>query len=109
MKVMKFGGSCLQSAAGLKRLIELVAREARPVAIVLSALKGVTDDLIALTESAAKGAAPEQESRLRDLRTRHEEALRALGPEHRAAAERGMEALLRELTDLLRGVQFLRE
>src|SRR5581483_7018389 len=109
MKVMKFGGSCLQSAAGLKRMIELVAREPRPLAIVLSALKGVTDDLIALTESAARGAAPEQEARLGDLRKRHEEALRSLQGEPRAAAERGLEALLRELTDLLKGVQFLRE
>lgn len=109
MKVMKFGGSCLQSAAGLKRMIELVAREARPLAIVLSALKGVTDDLIALTESAAKGAPPEQEGRLADLRKRHEEALRSLTGEPRAAAERGLEALLKELTELLKGVQFLRE
>ena len=109
MKVMKFGGSCLQSAAGLKRLLELVAREPRPVAIVLSALKGVTDDLIALTEAAARGAAPEQESRLHDLRKRHEEALQGLDGEPRAAAERSLDALVSELLDLLRGVRFLKE
>src|SRR4051794_7310802 len=107
MKVMKFGGSCLQSAAGLKRMIELVAGEARPLAIVLSALKGVTDDLIALTEGAAKGGNPEQETRLGELRKRHEEALRSLTGEPRAAAERALDALLKELVDLLKGVQFL--
>ncbi|HZV00236.1 MAG TPA: aspartate kinase [Planctomycetota bacterium] len=109
MKVMKFGGSCLQSAAGLKRLLELVSKEARPLAIVLSALKGVTDDLIALTEAAARGGAPEKEARLGDLRRRHEEAIRALPAENRTEAQRGVDALLQELQDLLRGVQFLRE
>src|SRR5580658_6307568 len=103
MKVMKFGGSCLQSADGLKRLIELVAMEPRPLAIVLSALKGVTDDLIALTEAAAKGALSEQESRLAELRARHDEALRALPAERRAAGERALRDLLSELTDLLKG------
>src|SRR5437879_2263209 len=104
MKVMKFGGSCLQSASGLSRLLELVAREARPITIVLSALKGVTDDLIALTETAAKGDASENGPRLATLRKRHEEALVGLKGEERDVAARAVESHLSELTGLLGGI-----
>ncbi len=109
MKVMKFGGSCLQSAAGLARMIELVTREPRPLAIVLSALKGVTDDLIALTENAARGATAENEPRMAQLRRRHEEALASLSGEFKATAARELEDHLRELERYLTGVAALRE
>src|SRR5581483_4786974 len=109
MKVMKFGGSCLQTAAGLERMLELVAREPRPVAIVLSALKGVTDDLIALTENAAHGNRPEGDPRLASLRKRHEEALERLTGEPREQAQQALAELFAELTRLLEGVSNLRE
>jgi aspartate kinase len=109
MKVMKFGGSCLQSASGLSRLIELVAREPRPLTIVLSALKGVTDDLIALTETAVKGDNGENAPRLATLRKRHEEALVGLKGSERDAASQAIESHLGELTGLLSGIAALRE
>src|SRR5688500_4903539 len=109
MKAMKFGGSCLQSASGLKRLIELVAREPRPLANVLSALKGVTDDLIALTEGAAKGDRSEGEARLRTLRSRHEEALASLSGIHKENAARDLASHLEELERYLNGIAALRE
>jgi aspartate kinase len=109
MKVMKFGGSCLQSAAGLARTIELVSKEARPLAIVLSALKGVTDDLIACTENAARGAAAENEPRLAQLRRRHEEALASLSGECRTNAAQALDAHLAELERYLTGIAALRE
>ena len=109
MKVMKFGGSCLQTAAGLERMLELVAREPRPVAIVLSALKGVTDDLIALTESASHGNRPEADPRLAALQKRHSEALERLTGEPRKQAEAALAELFAELTRLLEGVSNLRE
>ena len=74
MKVMKFGGSCLQSRAGLVRMIDLIRDEPRPLAIVLSALKGVTDQLVGLVERAEAG----QEWDLDELRRRHDEVLEPL-------------------------------
>src|SRR2546421_5619693 len=108
MKVMKFGGSCLQTASGLKRLLEIVAREPRPLAVVLSALKGVTDDLIALTDTAAKGE-PAADARLGLLRARHEEALAGLDAAPRDEGAREIEAHMGELVSLLSGVAALRE
>lgn len=47
MKVMKFGGGCLKNAETLERVADIVARERRKPAVVVSALQGVTDQLIA--------------------------------------------------------------
>src|SRR5688500_17101136 len=71
VKVMKFGGSCLQSREGLLRMTELIRSEPRPIIIVLSALKGVTDGLIALTDTAGKGVVPDVDP----MRRRHHEVL----------------------------------
>src|SRR3990167_3602170 len=56
MIVMKFGGSSVADADRIGRVTDLVrARlEDRPV-VVVSALKGVTDDLIALAHAALGG------------------------------------------------------
>jgi aspartate kinase len=97
---MKFGGSCLQSREGLLRMTELIRREPRPLIIVLSALKGVTDALIALVEEAGRGVVPD----LAAMRRRHADVLEVLGPEQRRRAEAGLEPLFAELERTLRGI-----
>lgn len=97
---MKFGGSCLQSREGLLRMTELIRREPRPIIIVLSALKGVTDGLIALVETAAKGASPDLDA----MRRRHHEVLEVLRGAPRETARAGVDALLDELERILRGI-----
>ena len=86
---MKFGGSCLQSREGLLRMTDLIRREPRPLVIVLSALKGVTDGLIALTEAAGRGEVPD----LAAMRQRHADVLEVLRGAPRAQAERDLAAL----------------
>lgn len=97
---MKFGGSCLQSREGLVRMTDLIRSEPRPLVIVLSALKGVTDALIALTDAAGRGAAPDLDA----LRKRHHDVLEVLAGAPRQAAQRGIDALLDELERTLRGI-----
>ena len=50
MKVMKFGGTSVGSAKSILSLKEIVEAEARtqPVIVVVSALNGITDKLIAI-------------------------------------------------------------
>ncbi|RMG18990.1 MAG: aspartate kinase [Planctomycetota bacterium] len=105
MKVMKFGGSCLQSRAGVLRMIERVRPEERPLVIVLSALKGVTDELIALLERARGGVAPPLDA----LRRRHDDVLAELAPSARTEAARALDARFAELARLLDGVAALGE
>ncbi len=105
MKVMKFGGSCLQSPEGLLRMIDKLRHEPRPLVIVLSALKGVTDELIDLLSRAEAGAAVAIDG----LRARHAEVLAEVGAEVRAPAERAGGARLDARVRGVRGVAALRE
>ena len=54
---MKFGGTSVQDAAALRRLIEAVAAEPRHRIVVVSALAGVTDALCELADGKLRGAA----------------------------------------------------
>jgi aspartate kinase len=105
MKVMKFGGSCLQSREGLERMIELIRTEPRPLVIVLSALKGVTDKLIAFGEAACTGEVPDVSA----IERRHVEVLETLDGEPRAEAETRLAAHFADLRKLLSGIAALGE
>ncbi len=57
MKVLKFGGTSVGSVKSILSLKDIVEAEARtqPVVVVVSALDGITDKLIAISELALKG------------------------------------------------------
>ena len=57
MRVLKFGGSSVADAERMKCVTDIIARAAGTdrVAVVLSAMKGVTDLLISAARKAAEG------------------------------------------------------
>ena len=57
MKVMKFGGTSVGSVKSILSLKKIVEAEARtqPVIVVVSALNGITDKLIAMSQMAKQG------------------------------------------------------
>jgi len=70
LKVLKFGGSSLANAGDVRRVVSIIC-EALPDdngIIVVSALKGVTNDLVELADRAGTR---EQAERLKSLRDRH--------------------------------------
>ena len=69
--VMKFGGTSVCDAASLNRLCAIVAREPRPKLVVVSALAGVTDELVSLATAAGAGDGPTLHSTVERLRRRH--------------------------------------
>ncbi|HXP16609.1 MAG TPA: hypothetical protein VN868_05875, partial [Terriglobales bacterium] len=71
--VMKFGGTSLEDAAAIHRACQLVRRRSqlRP-ALVVSALAGVTDQLMNLGWAAAEGRPDSARESLQLLRQRHE-------------------------------------
>lgn len=79
MRVVKFGGSSVADAARMRRVAALVAelRAQGPVAVVVSAMAGVTDALIRAGQSAIAGD-PRLPERLDDVALRHHEAWAAL-------------------------------
>ena len=52
MKVMKFGGTSVGSIESLRNLRDIVNAEARPVIVVVSAMGGFTNQLLAMCEQA---------------------------------------------------------
>jgi aspartokinase/homoserine dehydrogenase 1 len=71
-RVFKFGGSSVADAVCMRRVAEIIEAEpAGPLAVILSACKGVTDDLLNLV-SAAERREPTAPS-LAALRQRHVE------------------------------------
>lgn len=111
MRVMKFGGTSVGDAACFQRVADLIAihRAADPrLAVVVSAMAGVTDALIRISRQAAQGD-PSWSQGWAALRDRHRETIRALAlPEE--------EILIAELNDgfervrdILQAVAALRE
>jgi aspartokinase/homoserine dehydrogenase 1 len=76
--VHKFGGSSVADASCFVRVAAIVEAQPRArIAVVLSACKGVTDDLLAVAASAGNGSSDWQH-RLKILRERHAAIAREL-------------------------------
>jgi aspartate kinase len=101
MIVMKFGGSSVGAPEKIARVIEIVrGRLARKPVVVVSAFRGVTDDLLELGREALDGNL----GRLDAIGRRHRDAARDLGVDASP-----LEPLLAELSELARGVSLLKE
>ena len=82
--VLKFGGTSVADAEALQRVAGLVSRAHRSTGpiVVVSALAGVTDTLLAAADAAASGDAERMRPQLDALLERHAEiAGRLAGPE----------------------------
>ncbi|HEX4735985.1 MAG TPA: bifunctional aspartate kinase/homoserine dehydrogenase I [Allosphingosinicella sp.] len=109
MIVHKFGGSSLADAAGFERVGDIVLGAGGPKAVVVSAMHGVTNALVAIVEAAAARDEAYRE-RLRALRLRHREAAETLfGPGGAAPIVRAIEGDFGDLEDVLRAAWILRD
>jgi len=82
MRVLKFGGSSVATCERIENVLQIISdaqRERGPVAVVVSAFGGVTDELIAVSKMAAAGDQA-YKSRLSLLENRHVDALRHFVP-----------------------------
>lgn len=100
MKVLKFGGSSVGTVRSLLQVKQIVESSTQPLVVVISALGGVTDQLIALTNSAMKGD-PSYERAFNSLANRHYEMVTEVVPPVRRV---GLMALLDELLGELRSI-----
>lgn len=101
MIVMKFGGSSVSDADRIRAAGDIVrGRLAKNPVVVVSAFRGVTDELLGLAKDALKGDL----ARLVPLRKRHEETAAALGVDFSPCRP-----LFEELESLAKGVSLLKE
>ncbi|WP_114939540.1 bifunctional aspartate kinase/homoserine dehydrogenase I [Mucilaginibacter endophyticus] len=111
MKVLKFGGTSVGSAASIQTLLSIlkdeVKNEEKPV-VVLSAMGGVTNLLSAMAEDAANGK--EFTAGLAELEKRHFDTVKALlDVQNQNPALTRLKIHFNQLEELLQGVLTLRE
>jgi aspartate kinase len=111
--VMKFGGTSVGSVAALRQVIDIVrsARQTWPrVTVVVSAMNGVTDALLAGAHRAVGGDEAEPARLAGELRLRHGQALDELaGPGRASEARDVIGACLAEFEALCHAVRVLGE
>ncbi|AMQ01468.1 Aspartate kinase [Pedobacter cryoconitis] len=110
MNILKFGGTSVGSASGIRTLISILKEREQddyPV-VVLSAMSGVTNLLLAMAEKAQ--VAEEYTAELKEIEEKHFEVVRTLLP---AAAQNPVFTKLKiyfnELEDVLQSVYHLKE
>jgi len=111
--VMKFGGTSVGSVPALRQVLAIVksARASWPrVAVIVSAMNGVTDALLNGAHASAAGDELALDGLVSGLRQRHLQALDELaGPGQAPEARAGIEACLAEFAALCHAVRVLGE
>ena len=109
MKVLKFGGTSVGSLRGLSQVKQVVEACTEEVIVVVSALSGVTDQLLR-TARLASQADPSYKTELEDLISRHSEMTEQVSmPEMLMPTREKVGALLSELANILTGVSLIRD
>jgi bifunctional aspartokinase / homoserine dehydrogenase 1 len=113
LQVMKFGGTSLGDASCISRAVQIVKHAANDhsVAVVVSAMSGVTNRLIEAAQQAATGSRAAGASLIEALRAQHLSNLAQLVPEKKpcAGVERQLDEILAEGQRLYDGTALLRE
>ncbi len=71
MIVLKFGGTSVRDQDAIEQLVEIVRIPAPRAVVVVSALAGVTDELLGVAEGAAAGNSAEAMASIENIRLRH--------------------------------------
>lgn len=109
MKVLKFGGSSVGTPESIRNVKHIVERADDCVIVVVSALGGVTDQLIALSRQAATGDAGYY-AEVDRLQRRHHDMVAAVIPtDRRTALLSDVDALCDELRSILHGVYLIQD
>ena len=109
MVVLKFGGSSVASASSIRQVLSILTKQDKPMAVVVSALGGVTDDLHRLGTLAAKGDTSYSEH-LKKVESRHINLVQEIIP---VAKQSGVlsatKQMVNRLETILDGVHMIRE
>ena len=113
--VMKFGGTSVADPDAIGRLIDIVRRQQgfntagdAPV-VVVSALAGVTDALVAVAQLAQDGASDDAAAALQALEARHVAVAAAVTSDSRARLLAEVRGEFQELIGLVHALAVLRE
>ena len=110
MKVLKFGGTSVGSVESILNLKKIVEACDEPVVVVVSALGGLTDKLIATSKMAVSGDAAYIDS-YNEMVERHHKMIDAIitDTEKRTQLLTTIDTLLDELRSIYQGVYLIRD
>jgi aspartate kinase len=111
MLVMKFGGTSVEDAKAIRRLIEIVQRELpKQIIVVVSACSGVTNELIRCAYTVRDGSETDALDIVGALRMRHLKISKELVSANRLPfMEEKLEEYFSEIKNIIRGVNLLGE
>lgn len=108
MKVLKFGGTSVGTVNSLRNVKQIVDSLPEPAIVVVSALGGLTDKLIATAREAAAGLDIYRES-MSSIRERHYEIIKTLVPEQKQTEVHGqVTQLLDDLEQIYTGLSLIK-
>src|SRR3989344_791461 len=117
VKILKFGGTSMGSAEAMRRVISIVKKSRAasaqssgvPRAVVVSAMSGVTDELIKIAHAAAAQDGSHRPL-LKNLQKRHIETVEKLvSRKHRSKALENVHTLFGYLDQVVTGISLVRE
>lgn len=112
MKVLKFGGTSVQNSENISKVIDIVKNKLKEgkLAVTVSALGGITNLLIKVSNKAAAGDISYKKI-FEEIRKRHIDTLNGLIPEEEQlnGILDDVEIMLNELREILRGIFLIRE
>ena len=110
MKIMKFGGTSVGSVDSIQKVKQIVESEKDSVIVVVSALGGITDQLIRTATMATRGDIA-YEAEFEGMVRRHDEMIQQVIPSgnKKRTLEKKIHALLDELKDIYQGLYLLKD
>jgi bifunctional aspartokinase / homoserine dehydrogenase 1 len=110
-EVHKFGGASLADSGAVRHAVDIIRSFSPPSVIVVSAMAGVTDALLAAARQAGDADQRPVASLVAQLRSRHAEVARAVLPagKARTAMLDHIGQVFEELEALIQGLRLLRE
>ncbi len=109
MKVLKFGGTSVGTLDSISQVIRIISDNKQPVAVVYSAMGGVTNKLIEIGTLASKGDARYLDI-LQSIEERHFAVIRALvDVKAQSSIIAKIKGNFNEIEDLLKGITYIRE
>lgn len=109
MKVLKFGGTSVGTVDSINQVIRIISENNQPLAVVYSAMGGVTNKLIEIGSLAAQGDTKYLDV-LQSIEERHMSAIRALvDVKSQSSIIAKIKGNFNEIEDLLKGITYIRE
>jgi aspartokinase/homoserine dehydrogenase 1 len=111
MQVLKFGGSSVGSAEAISKVVSIVTEsiQKEPTIVVVSAMSGVTDQLLMLAQTASQGNEA-YKTIIQNIEQKHLDAVRALLPIQQQSATLSLvKQMINELEANCDGLCMLKE